>query len=51
MLKRLLQEGIMHLNAINCVQYWPEKLKLAEILFIPKPKLGKDSQKIESYHP
>jgi hypothetical protein len=36
-------------NAIIRHQYWPHKLKLAEIILIPKP--GKDPKELKSYRP
>jgi hypothetical protein len=53
MLKELPQKGFIllaHLfNAILRHQYWPHKLKLAEIILIPKP--GKDSKEVKFYRP
>ena len=36
-------------SAILRHQYWSQKLKLAEILLIPKP--GKDPKEVKSYRP
>ena len=53
MLKELPPEGMVLLtylfNAILRHQYWPNKLKLAEIILIPKP--GKDPKEVKSYRP
>jgi hypothetical protein len=36
-------------NTILRHQYWTDKIKLAEIILIPKP--GKDPKKVKSYRP
>jgi len=36
-------------NVILRHQHWPRKLKLAEIILIPKP--GKGPKEVKSYHP
>jgi hypothetical protein len=52
-LKELLQKGMILLtylfNALIRYQYRPHKLKLAEIILIPKP--GKDPKEVKSYRP
>jgi hypothetical protein len=53
LLKELPQKGMILLtylfNAIFRHHYWPHKLKLAEIILIPKP--GKDPKDVKSYRP
>jgi hypothetical protein len=53
MFKELPQKGTILLtylfNAILRHQYWPHKLKLAEIILIPKP--GKDPKEVKAYRP
>ena len=53
MLKELPQKSMVLLiylfNAVLRYQYWPHKLKLAEIILIPKP--GKDQKELKSYRP
>ena len=53
MLKELPRKGIVFLaylfNAILRLQFWSHKLKLAEIILIPKP--GKDPKEVKSYRP
>ena len=36
-------------NAILKQQYWPHKVKVAEVTLIPKP--GKDPKEVKSYRP
>ena len=54
MLKELPKEGLVNLkyifNAIQRLEYWPESLKIAQILImIPKP--GKNPMDVSSYRP
>jgi hypothetical protein len=53
MLKELPQKGMILLtylcNAVLRHQYWPHKLKLAEIILLPKP--SKNPKEVKSYRP
>jgi hypothetical protein len=53
MLKELPQKGMILLtylcNALLRHHYWPYKIKLADIILIPKP--GKDPKDVQSYRP